>query len=166
MNKDNNILFIKDFLSIKYFLSINQSKYYPFCPLNPNLHYDIIRFKGDREVDDFTFTHQDNNLIIKSKLVDVQIIVQNHFDESNNCRIDAIQFKDGTALNVSQINDMIADTKSATTSTDNIQDVEQTDKFSNDNSKVLETNTTEENTDGFNEELYYADIMPDWRYEE
>ena len=92
--------------------------------------------------------------------------MQNHFDESNNCRIDAIQFKDGTALNVSQINDMIADTKSATTSTDNIQDVEQTDKFSNDNSKVLETNTTEENTDGFNEELYYADIMPDWRYEE
>ena len=99
--------------------------------------HDIIRFKDDRTPDDFTFTRQDNDLIIKAKVGDDQITVQNHFDESNNYRIDEIQFKDGTALNISQINDIIA-----------------------------EKTTNEEMSADNNDELYFADIMPDWRYEE
>ena len=197
---------------------------------------DIIRFKDDRTAADFTFTRQDNNLIIKAKEGEDQITVQNHFDDSNYYRIDEIHFKDGSTLNASQINDMTADKQTATKaqtlddehsissrSTENsnhssdddgswykplnlinkfaqwlglshkdknMDDIQNTDKSENENAQELEqhtqetaetksadnemradnsaqtTDTVEENTDGFNEELYYADIMPDWRYEE
>ncbi|MBQ9683690.1 MAG: putative Ig domain-containing protein [Neisseriaceae bacterium] len=75
---------------------------------------DIIRFKDDRTAEDFTFTRQDNNLIIKAKLGEDQITVQNHFDDSNHYRIDEIHFKDGSTLNATQINDMTADKQTAT----------------------------------------------------
>ena len=70
---------------------------------------DIIRFKDDRNQNDFTFSRNGDDLIIKAKQGTDQITVQKHFDESGIYRIDEIEFKDGTVLNTNEINTLATD---------------------------------------------------------
>ena len=70
---------------------------------------DIIRFKDDRNQNDFTFSRKGDDLVIKAKDSNDQITVQKHFDESGIYRIDAIEFKDGTVLNTNEINTLATD---------------------------------------------------------
>lgn len=70
---------------------------------------DIIRFTDNRKVSDFTFTRQNNNLIIKAKNGEDKITVQNYFNDDGKgvYRIDEIQFKDGTKLTVDKVKAMV-----------------------------------------------------------
>ena len=67
----------------------------------------IIRFTDNRKVSDFTFTRNYDDLIIKAKKGDDKVTIQNHFD--SNCRIDELQFNNGTKLTSAHIDAIIAD---------------------------------------------------------
>ena len=99
---------------------------------------DIIRFKDERSANDFTYTRQDQDLIILAKANDDQITVQNHFHEENEYRIDALHFQDGSILTNEDIANIIAINEQQTEDID----PEETDTY------------------------HLEEIMPDWRYED
>ncbi|MBP3220979.1 MAG: calcium-binding protein [Neisseriaceae bacterium] len=70
---------------------------------------DIIRFTDNRKVSDFTFTRSGDDLIIKAKKGEDKLTVQAYFnnDAKGVCRIDEIQFKDGTKLSVDKVKQMV-----------------------------------------------------------
>ncbi|MBQ9601726.1 MAG: hypothetical protein IJR46_06925, partial [Neisseriaceae bacterium] len=99
---------------------------------------DIIRFKDERNANDFTYIRQDQDLIILAKANDDQITVQNHFHEENEYRIDALHFQDGSILTNEDIANIIATNEQQTEDID----PEETETY------------------------HLEEIMPDWRYED